>query len=103
MFKTIPLFSFDMSKAPKDSTLLLLLVANDEQRAYPLEDNDKATITLGHNTFEITDEDVWQFSGWCWEHDHYVEGKGTVIGWSRLGNFPRESNGRHGAGDASKS
>lgn len=85
-----------MKEAPKDGTLLLLLIANDNSREHPLEDSDKATITIGHNNFDNGDIDLWQFAGWCWSHDHYTEGIGNVIAWSKLGDFGRVTDGKHG-------
>ena len=67
--------------APKDGTLVLLLIAAGEGCEHPLEDSDKPTRTLGFNNFAHDGEDVWKFAGWCWSHDHFTEGKGKPIGW----------------------
>ena len=29
-------------------------------------------------------EERWCFAGWCWSHDHWVDGRGIVIGVARL-------------------
>lgn len=67
----------DMDTAPKDGTLLRLLVEFD---THSTEDADQAP-TIGANSFDLTGEDAWQFAGWCWEHDHFTEGHGTPVGW----------------------
>lgn len=66
-----------MDTAPRDGTLLRLQVRFTE---HATEDAEEAW-TIGSNSFDANGEDVWQFAGWCWEHDHFTEGKGTPIGW----------------------
>jgi len=72
----------EMSDAPRDGTLLILWIEADDDREHPLEDSGKATPTIGFNNFDNDGEDVWKFAGWCWEHDHFTEGKGTPLAWS---------------------
>ncbi|WP_350649698.1 hypothetical protein [Pseudomonas sp. HY13-MNA-CIBAN-0226] len=67
----------DMESAPRDGTLLRLLVSFDE---HSTEDADEAP-TIGANNFDNDGEDVWRFSGWCWTHDHFTQGVGTPGGW----------------------
>lgn len=70
-----------METAPKDGRMLRLLVdysADDADHA--LEDALQAW-TIGFNNLGNTEEDKWQFVGWCWSHDHFTEGHGKVIGW----------------------
>lgn len=67
----------DMESAPKDGTLLRLLVSFNE---HSTEDADEAP-TIGANNFENDGEDVWRFAGWCWSHDHFTQGVGTPVGW----------------------
>lgn len=74
-----------MAAAPKDGTMLRLLIAANEECEHPLCDTDKPTWTIGFNNFEHDGEDVWKFAGWCWSHDHFTEGKGTPIGWLPFG------------------
>lgn len=71
--------SRDPSLAPKDGTILRLLVQMDEN---PLEDDNSEPIwTIGHNNFLNDGEDNWQFAGWDWSHDCYTQATGTVVGW----------------------
>lgn len=69
----------------RDETVLLLVdYSNDGD--HPLDDAHVA-ITIGHNNDHNVGEgegEGWKFAGWCWTHDHYVEGKGKPIGWSPL-------------------
>lgn len=67
----------DMATAPRDGTMLRLLVEFTE---HATEDADQAP-TIGANNFDNDGEDRWQFAGWCWSHDHFVEGRGEPIGW----------------------
>ena len=79
-------FDTNFDDAPKDGTLLLLLVAVDE-------DDDNYTsldleydnyITMGWNAEEHTQIDYWYFAGWNSNQDCFVDGAGTVIGWKLL-------------------
>ena len=67
----------DMENAPKDGTMLRLLVSFDE---HSTEDADEAP-TIGANNFDNDGEDAWRFAGWCWTHDHFTQGVGTPVGW----------------------
>jgi len=67
----------DMASAPRDGTMLRLLVEFEE---HSTEDAAQAP-TIGANNFDNDGEDRWQFAGWCWTHDHFVEGKGVPVGW----------------------
>lgn len=70
-----------VESAPKDGTMLRLLVDySGEDGAGALEDAEQAW-TIGFNNLRDTDEDEWQFAGWNWSQDCFVEGHGTVIGW----------------------
>lgn len=71
----------DMKNAPRDGTMLCLLVDySGEDSDFPLDDASIAW-TIGFNNYEHDDEDVWLFAGWCWSHDHFTQGIGKVIGW----------------------
>lgn len=67
----------NMASAPRDGTMVRLLVEFEE---HSTEDADQAP-TIGANNFDNDGEDRWQFAGWCWLHDHFVEGKGVPVGW----------------------
>lgn len=73
-------WNYDMNKAPTDGSLLLLLIA-PEGRDFPLDDTQESSRTIGFNNKDNDEEDVWQFAGWCWEHDHFVCGQGKPIAW----------------------
>lgn len=70
-----------MGTAPRDGTMLRLLVQFDD---HATEDTEGPAWTIGHNNFDNDGEDCWQFAGWCWSHDHYTSGKGTPVGWLPL-------------------
>lgn len=69
-----------MSTAPKDGTLVRLLVDFD---AHPTDDNesDPHYPTIGANNFENDELDEWLFAGWCWTYDRWTQGEGTPVGW----------------------
>ncbi len=78
--------------APKDSTIIRLLVDYSADEAeHPLED-DTLAWTIGHNSDDNVGDGEgsgWQFAGWCWSHDHYTQGVGKPIGWLPLhGELP---------------
>lgn len=75
----------DMATAPRDGTLVRLLVEFTE---HATEDADQAP-TIGANNFENDGEDRWQFAGWCWSHDHFTQGQGEPIGWLPMLDEPR--------------
>jgi hypothetical protein len=64
---------------------LVELVVDYRDGDHPLQDGILAC-TVGFNTLDDTGEDEWKFAGWCWTHDHFVQGKGTPVAWrpSRL-------------------
>lgn len=70
--------------APKDGTLVQLLIYPDEERCCPLEDSAEPTRTVGHNNFTNDGEDVWLFAGWNWEQDHYTQGEGNPCMWRSM-------------------
>lgn len=78
----------DMSSAPRDGTMLRLLVEFEE---HSTEDEDQAP-TIGANNFDNDEVDEWKFSGWCWTHDHFVEGKGVPVGWLPMFDDPKVTN-----------
>lgn len=67
-----------MDTAPKDGTLIRLLVEFDD---YAIEDEEGPLVTIGMNQYKHTDEDVWQFVGWDWSQDCFTGGLGNPIGW----------------------
>lgn len=78
-----------IAEAPTDGTLLLLLVDyRDEQIGRALED-ELFGRTIGFNNLDNDGEDAWKFAGWCWEHDHFVEGKGKPVAFASLTESPK--------------
>lgn len=67
--------------APKNNTLVRLLVDYSGEGEHPLEDAVQAW-TIGFNNFEDSEIDEWQFAGWSWSQDRFCEGQGRVIGWA---------------------
>lgn len=71
-----------MATAPRDGTMLRLLVQFDD---HATDDTKEPAWTIGHcSKPHPDDDDNWQFAGWCWDHDHFTEGKGTPVGWLPL-------------------
>lgn len=66
-----------MDTAPRDGQMLRLLV---QFTSHPTEDEGLAP-TIGSNNLENDEVDEWKFAGWCWTHDHFVDGEGEPIGW----------------------
>lgn len=67
-----------METAPRDSTMLRLLVEFSE---HATEDSPDPSPTIGFNSFDDNGEEDWKFAGWCWCHDHFTQGEGTPVGW----------------------
>lgn len=77
----------DMATAPRDGTLVRLLVEFTE---HATEDSDAMpSPTIGANSFDHTGEDVWQFAGWSWEQDCFTQGAGEPVGWLPMLDTPR--------------
>jgi hypothetical protein len=73
-----------METAPRDGTMVRLLVQFEENAT---EDTPEPAWTIGACNDDNVGEDErigWQFAGWCWEHDHFTEGKGAPVGWLPL-------------------
>ncbi|WP_458068694.1 hypothetical protein [Rhodanobacter sp. BL-MT-08] len=70
-----------IESAPRDGRMLQLLVQFDE---HATDDTLGPAWTIGSNSFDENGEDNWQFAGWCWDHDHFTEGKGTPVGWAPM-------------------
>lgn len=72
--------------APKDGTLLILMVDADidsEDSSHPTE-NELSYRTIGSNNLDHDGDDLWRFAGWCWQHDHWVEGRGSPTHWQPM-------------------
>lgn len=67
--------------APKDGTMLRLLVDYEGVENWmPLTD-DNQSWTIGFNDLQNIGEDEWVFVGWNWSQDCFGTGEGKVIGW----------------------
>lgn len=76
-------WNFDMSAAPKDNTLLQLLIQQGDHNC-GFEDAD-VTRTMGFNNFTDDGVDEWKFPGWSWTHDCILEqGHGIPIAWALM-------------------
>ncbi|WP_122975155.1 Lar family restriction alleviation protein [Pseudomonas fulva] len=76
----------DMATAPRDGTLVRLLVEFTE---HATEDRESMpSPTIGANSYDHTGEDVWQFAGWSWEQDCFTQGQGEPVGWLPLLDTP---------------
>ena len=78
---TDPVRALPIETAPRDGTIIRLLVEFED---HATENTEGPAWTIGHNSRDNTGDDVWQFAGWCWNHDHYTEGKGKPVGWLPL-------------------
>ncbi|WP_313248888.1 hypothetical protein [Stenotrophomonas acidaminiphila] len=79
-----------MDTAPRDGTLVRLLVQFEE---HLIEDTDEPAWTIGACNDDLVPDDErtgWQIAGWCWEHDHFTEGKGTPVGWLPMLDSPKD-------------
>jgi len=72
----------EMATAPKDGTMLRLLVNPDQQEFTAFDDSLTPFETIGFNNLDSTHEDRWEFAGWDWQQDCFITGRGEVIGWS---------------------
>lgn len=73
-----PVVWLPIETAPKDSSMLRLLVNFDD---HSLEDCSEPCWTIGTNALSDTGVDEWLFAGWDWTHDRFTQGTGTPIGW----------------------
>lgn len=71
-----------MASAPKDGTMLRLLVVPDQEEFTAFDDSLTPYETIGSNNLSDTQEDRWEFAGWDWQQDCFINGRGEVIGWT---------------------
>ena len=83
-------WNFDMSAAPRDNTLLLLLMEYDWDEGVFGNGPDKEMTppisrTLGCNNFDNDGKDDWKYVGWDWDNDGFEEGMGgTPRAWRHI-------------------
>lgn len=70
-----------IESAPRDGTMLCLLVDYSDGGEHPLDD-ELIAATIGFNNHDNDGEDQWKFAGWCWSRDQFTEGEGKVVGWA---------------------
>ena len=81
-------WNYDMSEAPRDNTLLQLLIKQQDDHNCGFDDAD-VTRTMGFNNFDNDDVDEWKFPGWSWTHGCINEqGHGTPIAWALMLPLP---------------
>lgn len=73
-----------MESAPKDGTMLRLLINPDRDEFTAFDDSLTPFETIGFNNLENTEEDRWEFAGWDWSQDCFITGRGEVIGWAEM-------------------
>ncbi len=73
-----------MGSAPKDGTMLRLLVNPDKEAFTAFDDSLTPFETIGFNNLGNTEEDRWEFAGWDWSQDCFITGRGEVIGWAQM-------------------
>lgn len=84
-------WDFDMSAAPKDGTLLQLLVEAGEDDTM-LFDNANPSRTMGFNNVDHDGDDKWVFPGWDWGNDFITsQGTGKVIAWACMLEVPNDA------------
>lgn len=79
--------------APKDGTMILLIVVPHDSAPNIADDNptEDANLvrTIGFNGLENTGEDHWELAGWSWPQDCFCAGHGTPILWMPLPDLPK--------------
>lgn len=74
-----------MTTAPKDGTMLRLLVDYGENGGPSFEDTSDLCWTIGVNYLQYTGIDEWQMAGWSWCQDVFCNTTNnhgyTPIGW----------------------
>lgn len=72
----------DMATAPKDGSMLRLLVNPSPEEFTAFDDSLTPFETIGFNNLDNTEDDRWEFAGWDWSQDCFITGRGEVIGWA---------------------
>lgn len=84
----------DIATAPRDGTMVWLLIDYGAYGEHPLADASRAwTIGFNNNDHQGDDwpADKWQYVGWNWEQDCFCNHEtdnhkiGVVAGWKPIG------------------
>jgi hypothetical protein len=87
--------------APKDGTLVLLLVKADDPEFNPIEDEVEARTIGSYGVHGGPEEDPeWTFAGWDWDFDSFEDGRGIPIAWAPLLPLPQPLQSAPDAGGA---
>jgi len=74
-----------METAPRDSTMVRLLVEFDDETGHHALVDDVRGWTIGSNGFDNDGIDEWRFIGWSWCQDVFFDctapNLGRVVGW----------------------
>ncbi|WP_425065568.1 hypothetical protein [Reyranella sp.] len=83
-------WNYDMTTAPKDNSLLQLLLRHDDgDDCSGGFDDAELTRTMGFNNFVNDGIDEWKFPGWDWCGDCITEqGCGIPIAWAPMLPLP---------------
>lgn len=74
-----------ITNAPRDGTVLRLLVDYKPKGTHPIDDARRYAWTIGFNNAEIDyDDDEWHIAGWDWDNEHFTNGSGKPVGWLPL-------------------
>jgi hypothetical protein len=90
-----PAWNYDMSAAPKDGTLLQLLLDHSADDGTGECDGGfedaLRTRVMGFNNGDNDGQDRWMFPGWDWCQDCIIpQGCGTPIAWAPMIERPAE-------------
>lgn len=84
-------WNYDMCAAPRDGTLLQLLISHEGDESWAGFDDNDPSRTMGFNNLDNDGEDVWKFPGWSWTHDFITEqGHGKPIAWALMLPLPED-------------
>jgi len=76
-----------MSTAPRDGTMVLLLVQFTNHGVNDGFDSGPAW-TIGANTYDDSGDDEWHIAGWDWQQDCFTAGEGEPLGWLPMLSAP---------------
>lgn len=78
----------DMATAPRDGTMLRLLVNFTDHSTSDHGHNLQAP-TIGYNLYDDCAEDRWNFAGENWDGSGFTDGQGEPVGWLPMLDVPK--------------